>query len=74
MTSILNAALSHLRNWRERQHVINELYAMDDRMLADIGLNRSDIPFIRLDAPVAQTPVIQPSLTAAANESHRRAA
>jgi uncharacterized protein YjiS (DUF1127 family) len=32
--------------WRQRQRAINELYALDDRALADIGINRAEIPFV----------------------------
>jgi uncharacterized protein YjiS (DUF1127 family) len=32
--------------WRQRQRAINELYALDDRALADIGISRAEIPFV----------------------------
>ncbi len=32
--------------WRRRERVAAELYAVDERTLADIGLRRADIPFI----------------------------
>ena len=32
--------------WRQRQRAINELYALDDRALADIGISRAQIPFV----------------------------
>jgi len=32
--------------WRQHQRAINELYALDDRALADIGLSRAEIPFV----------------------------
>jgi uncharacterized protein YjiS (DUF1127 family) len=71
MFTTFNAALGRLRKWQERQRVLNELYSMDDRMLADIGLRRGDIPFVRLDKPAS--PVNQPSRNAA-NQPHQRAA
>jgi uncharacterized protein YjiS (DUF1127 family) len=49
----LNAVFHHIgvrfQAWRERERAIAELSGLDDRMLADIGLQRGDIPFIRLD-------------------------
>lgn len=32
--------------WRRRQRAVNELYALDDRALADIGISRAEIPFV----------------------------
>ena len=32
--------------WRQHQRAINELYALDDRALADIGISRAEIPFV----------------------------
>jgi len=32
-----------LKSWQERQRLRNELQALDDRLLADIGLSRGDI-------------------------------
>ena len=41
--------------WRRREALANELYGLDERMLRDIGLSRSEIPFIvsgnRLETP-----------------------
>jgi uncharacterized protein YjiS (DUF1127 family) len=39
----LGASISE---WRERERARNELSALDDRTLADIGIRRTDIPFI----------------------------
>jgi uncharacterized protein YjiS (DUF1127 family) len=33
-------------DWRERQHAAAELYALDDRTLAELGLHRAEIPFV----------------------------
>ncbi len=38
------------RAWRERQVALNELEMMSDRELADIGLNRADVPRVFDDA------------------------
>lgn len=33
-------------DWRRRQQAYAELAALDDRSLADIGISRSDIPYL----------------------------
>jgi len=74
MLSIVPTLVAKLRGWQERQRVLNELYAMDDRALADIGLSRGDIPFVvRGTAPV---PPLAPrqGLPIPANTVTRRAA
>ena len=35
-----------LAGWRRRQRAYAELYALDDRSLADIGITRADIPYL----------------------------
>jgi uncharacterized protein YjiS (DUF1127 family) len=35
-----------LAGWRRRQRAYAELYALDDRSLADIGITRSEIPYV----------------------------
>ena len=40
------AILKPLANWRARQIALDELRALDDHMLADIGIARSEIPGI----------------------------
>jgi uncharacterized protein YjiS (DUF1127 family) len=43
----LNAVfVAPLARWRKREALANELYSLDERMLKDIGLSRSEIPFI----------------------------
>jgi len=37
---------ARFRRARQRQRVINELNALDGRMLSDIGITRGDIPFV----------------------------
>ena len=39
----IKAAIASLAAERRRRRAISELHAFDDRMLADIGLNRGDI-------------------------------
>lgn len=36
--------LNSMRNWRERRAAAEELSALSDRSLEDIGLTRGDIP------------------------------
>ncbi len=38
--------LERLAEYRHRQRAYAELYALDDRSLADIGITRSEIPFL----------------------------
>jgi uncharacterized protein YjiS (DUF1127 family) len=74
MLSIVPTLVAKLRGWQERQRVLNELYAMDDRALADIGLSRGDIPFVvRGTAPVLPRAPRQ-DLPTPANTVTRRAA
>lgn len=65
LISMLVAARAALANRRQRQRALDELAALDDRSLADIGLHRSHLPAIvaglheavRLDAsPAAGLP------------------
>ncbi len=46
VVNILAAAKNALSEWRRRQQAYAELYGLDDRSLADIGINRSQIPAI----------------------------
>jgi uncharacterized protein YjiS (DUF1127 family) len=47
----LGAAFSE---WRERERAMSELAALDDRTLADIGIRRTDIPFVLAQANDAE--------------------
>jgi uncharacterized protein YjiS (DUF1127 family) len=38
--------LAQLRQWRRRARERGELAALDDRMLADIGISRADAEFL----------------------------
>lgn len=44
VVSLVAAAKNALSDWRRRQQAYAELSALDDRSLADIGINRSQIP------------------------------
>ena len=45
-----------LAGWRRRQRAYAELYALDDRSLADIGITRSEIPYVLSRATQARNP------------------
>ena len=72
MLTILSSAFRGFRAWQERQRVLNELYSMDDRSLADIGLRRADIPFAisaQTDLAIEARPVFNTTGHVAANNS-----
>jgi len=66
----LHTVGERLDGWRKYQQAYRELASLDDRALADIGVTRSEIPFIL-------SHVSDPSrvnAVPAANENDRRAA
>ena len=44
--NLLNSAWEAIADWRRRERAYGELMALDDRLLADIGLRRTDVPAI----------------------------
>ena len=42
--NLFAAAREAFAQWRRRERAYNELMALDDRSLADIGINRAEIP------------------------------
>ena len=50
--------LNRLAEYRRQQRALEELYSLDDRSLADIGITRSEIPYLmsRHDLAVPATP------------------
>jgi uncharacterized protein YjiS (DUF1127 family) len=38
--------LNRLAEYRRQQRALEELYSLDDRSLADIGITRSEIPYV----------------------------
>lgn len=50
MLNLVLSGLQHVKaayaEWRRRQVAYDELNALDDRSLADIGITRSDIPYL----------------------------
>jgi len=51
--AVVNPLRDRLGAWRERRHAASELFALDDRSLAELGLSRAEIPFV-VARPVAQ--------------------
>jgi uncharacterized protein YjiS (DUF1127 family) len=58
----IKPVLGWWRAWRARQRVADELYALDDRTLAELGLRRADIPFVAAGgAPIRDRSPAEPS-------------
>jgi len=72
LSKFAEGLIGRFENWRARERAYRELSALDDRSLADIGLARSDIPFVLSRKP-EQTGLgrIEPVI---ANSNVRRAA
>jgi len=72
LSRFADGLIGRFENWRARERAFRELSSLDDRSLADIGLARSDIPFVLSHKP-AQAGVgrIEPEV---ANSNVRRAA
>jgi uncharacterized protein YjiS (DUF1127 family) len=45
-TGAVGSVLTRLRQWRRRARERAELAALDDRMLADLGISRADAQFL----------------------------
>jgi uncharacterized protein YjiS (DUF1127 family) len=68
LINLFVAARNAFAEWRRRQRAYDELMALDDRSLSDIGLHRSQIPVLiegmRQGRPVpAKAPAASPSRT-----------
>jgi uncharacterized protein YjiS (DUF1127 family) len=46
MSTLIASIVERFSAWRERERAFAELSALDDRTLADLGLRRSDIPYV----------------------------
>ena len=46
LINLFLAAKTAFKRWQQRQRAYDELMALDDRALADIGIHRSQIPAI----------------------------
>ena len=70
LSRFADGLIGRFENWRARERAFRELSSLDDRSLADIGLARSDIPFVLERKPAQSgTARIEP-----ANNNVRRAA
>jgi uncharacterized protein YjiS (DUF1127 family) len=52
LSRFTDGLIGRFENWRARERAFRELSSLDDRSLADIGLARSDIPFVLDSKPV----------------------
>jgi uncharacterized protein YjiS (DUF1127 family) len=57
LTMIFKTLAEKYRNWRRREQTLNELFALDDRSLADLGISRSEIPYVVSRIPVTVAPL-----------------
>jgi uncharacterized protein YjiS (DUF1127 family) len=57
LTNFFNVLAQKYRNWRRREQALQELFALDDRSLADLGISRSEIPYIVSRIPVTVAPL-----------------
>jgi len=46
LSKLADGLVGRFENWRARERAYRELASLDDRSLADIGLNRAEIPFV----------------------------
>ncbi len=62
LSRLFNALAERYEDWRQREQAYRELSALDDRSLADIGISRSEIPYIleRRAEPAAVPPAGAP--------------
>ena len=67
----LHSVGERIEGWRKYQQAYRELSGLDDRALADIGVTRSEIPFI-LSSHVSDPSRVK--ALPAANENGRHAA
>jgi len=72
LSRFTDGLIGRFENWRARERAYRELSALDDRSLADIGLARSEIPYILDQKPVERRfSRVEPEV---ANENVRHAA
>jgi len=68
--NIVEQLLGAWAAWRQRERACNELYALDDRALADIGISRADIPFVLSRPAEMSDSTLLPANAANANVPH----
>lgn len=61
MLNLLDKVVTNWNEWRRRQRAFAELSALDDRSLADIGISRSEIPYVLLQGEKAPEPSPAPT-------------
>ncbi len=72
LSRFADGLVGRFENWRARERAFRELSALDDRALSDIGLSRSDIPYVLDQKPVESgASLLEPE---AANSNVRHAA
>lgn len=59
LAGLLGKLISQLRDWRDKRRAADELNAMDDRGLRDIGLSRADINTAVYGHPVGFTATLK---------------
>jgi uncharacterized protein YjiS (DUF1127 family) len=63
-TNIIKGLARHYADWQRRRRAAEELYSLDERSLADLGITRSEIPYVLARAPERdQRPAQQPART-----------
>jgi uncharacterized protein YjiS (DUF1127 family) len=67
--NLLHGLSTGLADWRQRNRAYAELAALDDRSLADMGITRSEIPYV-----ISHAPARHGELNAPANSNIQRAA
>jgi len=67
VVGLAKGVVNAYRGWRHRHHVYQQLSALDDRMLQDIGMRRDDVEAIafrgKIRKPILHAPVNVKSLT-----------
>jgi len=61
MLNFIGNLLHSLADWRQRRQAYAELAALDDRSLADIGITRSEIPFVLSRAAEPRAKIAAPA-------------